>query len=188
MKKLIWIFGQPGSGRKTLIKNIYDNTENIRKKLNIENAKISYIDTSFNRDWLSYSYAEAATRIDTIFSHINDLINSDIDVLIINGSTVDYNQTHNSASKLVMTYPNLEKEIILLLPSDKYIGYERVKASDWFQSDYEEKLTKYPKEWYDVATKHMKKELQSLEELGYKYTEIDTTKGYIFKEEHSKTK
>ena len=44
MKKIIWVFGLPGSGKAELLRDVKEDKNNIREILNIDSDNISYID------------------------------------------------------------------------------------------------------------------------------------------------
>ena len=71
MKKILWLLGQPGSGRKTLINNIRDNREDVRKLLGIEDANISILEIPYNRDSFSNDYKNADERIEKIYNRVS---------------------------------------------------------------------------------------------------------------------
>ena len=52
MKKIVWIFGQPGSGRKTLVKNILNNNEEVKSLLNLTCSSILALDETIKKLFL----------------------------------------------------------------------------------------------------------------------------------------
>ena len=43
MKKVIWIFGESATGKKTLIENLLNNNSSIRNELGLQNKKIEVL-------------------------------------------------------------------------------------------------------------------------------------------------
>lgn len=188
MKKLIMVFGQPGSGRKTLIENINSDTS-IRKVLGISDESIFYKEFPYNRDDL-YEPETSTIRFNAIYECIFNFIKDDKDTLIIPGEFPDFEKKDNSILKKVSDdFPNLAKEIVLLCSGDLDVAYNRLKETDWFKANYKKNLGKYTSDWFVFSVDYMKKGLFSYQELGYKVTEIDTTNGYsIIKQNDLKVK
>ena len=179
MRKIIWVFGLPGTGKSELIKNIKDNKDNIRETLNIESNNISYIDISHDFSNMADDYSETYKRSKLILKRVEEFIDSFNDYLIITGQFIDLKDIAESSLKsLDKTYPNIEKDIIFLDIKDHDLLYERLKQTKWFQSNYERNLTRYPRAWIDVSAKYLRDKVYSNEEDGYKIIEIDTSEGY----------
>ena len=179
MKKIIWIFGLPGTGKSELLKNIKENKDNIRESLNIENDNISYVDISHDIDSILYDIYESIKRSKVILNKVMDSIDNNHDYLIITGQFIDLKDiTENSLRSIDKAYPDIEKEIILLNIDDYDLLYERLKQTKWFQSNYERNLERYPRAWIDISVKYLKNKVYSNEENGYKIIEIDTSEGY----------
>ena len=181
MKKIIWIFGLPGTGKSELLKNIKDNKDNIRETLDIENNNISYIDISHDFSEVIDDYNETRKRSRLISKMVDDFVNGFDDYLIITGQFIDLKDIdENSLRTLNKTYPDIKKEIIFLNIKDYDLLYERLKQTEWFQSNYERNLTRYPRAWLDISAKYLRDKVYLNENNGYKITEIDTSEGYEF--------
>lgn len=180
MKKIIWLFGQPGAGRKTFANNIMNNTGDINETLGIDGEKISFVNLPYGKEKAMSDYRFFTMRKDTIYKNISDFANSDNDVIIINGEYVDYENKNNSIlNTIAIDFSDIEKQIIILSSSDLDVAYERMKKTEWFKSDYEKNINKFPKEWLAFAVKYMKDSLYNFEGIGYKVYEIDTVNGYL---------
>ena len=178
MKKILWLFGQPGSGRKTLINNLKNNREDVGKLLGIEDANISILEIPYNRDSFSNDYKKADERKNNIYNRVREFISDDSDVLLILGEYPDYDRSNNNIVNIGTSFSELNQEIVFLNPSDLDILYERLKDTDWFKFNYKVNLGRYSKDWLKFSTIHMKETFNKMEEMGYKVVEIDTTTGY----------
>ena len=72
MKKLLLVFGLPGSGDVELINNIRNNSNNIREKLGISDLNINYLELPYERDTSFSICIGKSIRKDTINSKIRD--------------------------------------------------------------------------------------------------------------------
>lgn len=179
MKKIIWIFGLPGTGKSELIKNVHEDKNNLRSILNITSDNISYIDVSHDFSKIADEYREVYKRSKLLINKVEEFLDSTNDFLIISGNFVDIRDiTENSIISIDKKYPYIEKEIVFLNIEDHDLLYERIKKTDWFQSNYESCIQRYPRIWVDVAAKYLKDKIYDYKELGYKIIEIDTTEGY----------
>ena len=186
MKKIIWLFGQPGSGRKTLIDSIINNSNNVKELLDICGEKISVVDLKYDRDRI-LDYHITDERDQAINSAINSFCKDDNEVLIIKGEKSDYeNKYRNVLNASSVDHLNIEQEIVILCPSDMDVAYERTKNTEWFKANYETYINRFPKVWLDIAVKDMKYSLSCYDELGYTIIELDTTNGYVIVDKRSK--
>ena len=188
MKKIIWIFGEVGSGKKTLVKKIQNNEDNMRERLQIPSDKIIEYDDPLNGSrqstWDSHGEKKARIR-----REITSFMQSDDDILILMGDHDDIDRIFdNSLIKIATDYPDVEREIIFLEASDLRVQYERVMEEEWFQKDYERNKNRFPRVWLEIANRHLRKTLETYEQYGYKFTEIDTTDGYVIKNNSQKAK
>lgn len=179
MKKIIWIYGQPGAGRKTLIENIKNDTNEVKKTLGIEGANLAILDIPYDRESSYSDFSKTKEREKNIHGSVKSFVTSNYDVLIIPGEFSDYDSPNTPVMKQISEdYPDLEKEIVLLNPSDINVFYERLKNTEWFKSNEKDHLRKYPKEWLNFVIKYMRDHLQEYEEDGYTFYEMDTLDGY----------
>lgn len=182
MKKVIWLFGRAGSGRKTFIDNITNLPEDIKTSLGIENTRISCVVEPYE-ERVGFSYVESQQRKSTTYAHINHFLRGENDVLVLMGESVDYDETHDLLNTISHEYPNIEKEIVLLCPKDLDVLYERLINSEWFNSNNKRTTDNYPREWLDISISHLRKQLRKYEDNGYRFIEIDTTNGYSIDKE-----
>ena len=179
MKKIVWVFGQPGSGRKTLVKNILNNNEEVKSLLNLTCSSILALDENINKNYNSYEFRTIELRKEYILEAISKFIDSTTELLIIYGEFTDFSDIKCSLlSDVAKEYPDLDKEILFLNPSDIEIYHNRLKNTEWFKSNEKENLYRFSKDWLKFATKYYKDYLSGYDKLGYKYTEVDTTEGY----------
>ena len=187
MKKIIYIFGEAGTGKKTLIENILINKENIREQLGIETDKITVVrDTIeiFNSGRFEEEN-EIEKRNRSILKGISKFIQDENEILLIKGNIRDLEEHYKSIIKTIENESKeVEKEIYFLEVKDQEQLYERIINEDWFVKELNKNIYRYPKPWLDISTRHIKNRTYELaEELGYKITEIDTTDGYTVKKE-----
>ena len=189
MKKIIWLFGQPGAGRSTFINSFNNDSNDTKKLLGVSSDNISIIDFPYDRENSSANYGYLNNRRISIYSDIKNFIDNDNEVIIINGEYVDYSDINNGIMKKIQTdFPDINKEILILNPSDLDELYNRMINTDWFKSDYQRNIHKYPKDWLNFAVNYMKKSLLEYEKIGYKVTEVDTLDGYSVTKKHKSFK
>lgn len=182
MKKIIWVFGESATGKKTFIENILSNKNNIRNNFKLNNIKI----TALKRTILTSEEdkKETISRHDAIISGIQDFLNSNYDLLLIKGQTNDMEfelkdiNKQNTLMKSIDMFSNIEQEIILLEIPDNDLSYYRMTQKDWWQEDPEKYKKMIPrKKWDALVVKH-KDKVFSFKKYVSNIYEIDTTKGY----------
>ena len=186
MNKIIWIFGLPGSGRKRFVEAIKDNKDNLADKLELNNSNIYVINKVPALNAMTSSWQEKNNRIDVLIDSIKQE-DSNERIVIIYGSLADLDMNNKEIiPRVAEHHPNYQTELIVLSPSDNDILYDRLTKTEWFKSEKEFKY-RYPRTWLDVATQHITKSAKRVaEEEGFKYTEIDSTQGFIIKNNERK--
>jgi hypothetical protein len=179
MKKIVWIFGQPGSGRKTLVKNILNNNEEVKSLLNLTYSSVLALDDTNNKTFNSYEFRNIELRREYILEAISKFVDSTTELLVVYGEFNDFSDSKFDLLKQIAEdYPDLDKEILFLNPSDIDIYHKRLKNTEWFKSNEKENLFRFPKDWLRFSTNYMKENLYEYKKVGYKITEIDTLDGY----------
>ena len=181
MKKLLLVFGLPGSGDVELINNISNNSNNIREKLGISNLIINYLELPYERDTSFSICIGKSIRKDTINSKIRDFSYDYNDILIIKCEGIDCYENNSMLDSLVINFPDIEKEIIYMCPDNKIEFYSRMTKTEWFMDDYNNNIKKFPIEWLDFSTDYMRNSLLKYTEFGFDYCEIDSINGYNIK-------
>ena len=188
MKKIIWVFGEAGSGRKTLIQNILNNNDNIREELGLTDQNITVAkETIEKHDRRIMDTHETLERNKELLNSIEQFANSDNDILLVKGQYSDLEHGYSSMqTKITKNHPELDKEFYLLEVKDLDLLYERMINQDWFKNNYKKNIERFPKSWISISVNHLKNEINEYEEQGYKVTEIDTTDGYIIENQEPK--
>ena len=181
MKKVMFVFGYPGAGVKTFVNQVFNKNETLVDALDLECKNVFYIEPLFKSNDYPSSMNVEKDRLATFDKYISDFLTSDIDVLLIKGDFNDYNENGVCTLRhIAMTFPDLQREIIFLCPSDLDVGYERLKNTAWFQKNPKENAYKFQFDWYRFATAYMRTHLMSYDSFGYKVQEVDTLDGYKF--------
>jgi hypothetical protein len=179
MKKIVLLFGQPGSGRKTLVKNILNNNEEVKSLLNLTYSSALALDDTNNKTFNSYEFRNIELRREYILEAISKFVDSTTELLVVYGEFNDFSDSKFDLLKhIAEDYPDLDKEILFLNPSDIDIYHKRLKNTEWFKSNEKENLFRFPKDWLRFSTNYMKENLYEYKKVGYKITEIDTLDGY----------
>lgn len=190
MKKIIWIFGESATGKKTLILDLLkDQNSKIRNILNLSNETISVAQCTIDENNASFddSSNEKIRKI-SIMKSIDDFISSDkSSILLIKGQCNDMDERYgNTLKECAISYPNIEKEIYLLEVSDMDLLYNRIINKSWFKEDEERYKKLFPREWIDKAVIKHRKQVEEYHKYGFKITTIDSTNNYnIIKSERS---
>lgn len=181
MKKIVFVFGYPGCGFTTFINEIFNRNEVLYNALNLHGQNIFYYEPEFrSNENPAYKMIER-DRLKVFDEHIQNFIDSDIDVLMVRGGFNDYDEGGVCTLRhIAETFPDLERDIILLNPSDINVGYERLKNTDWFKSDPKENPYKFQFDWYRFSREYMKEHLMNYVDFNYSFHEIDTLDGFRF--------
>jgi len=182
MKKIIWVFGESATGKKTFIENILNKSNvELLSDLNLVEDKINVVQRTINKNISSFDDKEnEKSRHQQIIENISNFINnSDDTVLLIKGQSNDMdNRYGNTLREVAMLFPEIEKEIYLLEVKDMDLLYNRIQNKDWFKVDFENYSKMFPREWIDGAVIRHREQVYSYQDLGYNITEIDSTNGY----------
>ena len=181
MKKIIWIFGESATGKKTFIEKIINNSLEILDDLNLSNKRINVVEKTMENNAASSDIIiHEETRRQLILEDVKKFVENDnYDILLLKGQCNDMNERFgNTLKEAALLYPELDKEIYLLEVSDMDLLYDRVVNKVWFKANEEENSKRFPREWIDNAVAKHRKKVYSYAELGYKITDIDSTNGY----------
>jgi len=182
MKKIIWVFGESATGKKTFIENILNKSNvELLSDLNLVEDKINVVQRTINKNISSFDDKEnEKSRHQQIIENISNFINnSDDTVLLIKGQSNDMdNRYGNTLREVAMLFPEIEKEIYLLEVKDMDLLYNRIQNKDWFQVDFENYSKIFSREWIDGAVIRHREQVYSYQDLGYNITDIDSTNGY----------
>lgn len=182
MKKIIWVFGESATGKKTFIENILNKSENeLLSDLNLIDEKISVVERTINKNVSSFDDTEnEKSRHQQIIESIDYFINnSDDTILLLKGQSNDMdNRYGNTLREVALLFPEIEKEIYLLEVKDMDLLYNRIINKDWFKVDFENYSKMFPREWIDNAVIKHREQVYSYQDLGYKITDMDSTNGY----------
>ena len=103
MKKIIIIYGEPGVGKNILVKNIMNNTDNIRDLLNINTENISVL---FGLDGV-YRYETKDTRSISVIKGMKEFKNSNYELLLVYGDIKDFsNKFDSTLIRINKEFPN----------------------------------------------------------------------------------
>lgn len=181
MKKIIWIFGESATGKKTFIENIVNNSLDILDDLDLNNPRKDVVRRTIDKNLSSFNdVSNEKNRHQIILEEINNFINTDeYDVLLLKGQSNDMDDRYgNTLREVAMLFPEIEKEIYLLEVKDMDLLYNRIQNKDWFKVDFEKYSKMFPREWIDGAVIRHREQVYSYQDLGYNITEIDSTNGY----------
>ena len=185
MKSVIWVFGESATGKSTLINAILNNENNIRSYLGLNNEKIEVIENTILSNVSSFDDEKNEQfRQETIIGKIEDFVQSDNTVLLIKGQTNDMDEKYgNTLKEFALKYSNLKKEIYLLEVNNIDEHYERFTNKDWFQADKSRYEKIFTKEWLPDAIKNHRERVYSFEQYGFTISNIDSTDGFVLKED-----
>lgn len=189
MKKIIWIFGESATGKKTLIEYLMNNPNSeFAIQLGLGNERLSVVERTVSNNLSSFDDMnnEKNRHAQIIDSIKNFICGENYSILLIKGQSNDMDERYGNTLKIsALMYPEIEKEILLLDVQDHDALYTRIVNKDWFQTDKERYSKMFPREWLDKSVEKHKNTVYSYESLGYRITEIDSTNGYeIVKKEN----
>lgn len=185
MKKVIWIFGESATGKKTLIQNLLNHTNSaIENELGLQDKKIRVLKLTIEETNESFDDKNSETkRKNQILSEIECFTKSDLDVLLIKGQANDMDDRYgNTLRTFAERFPQIDKEILLLEVEDLDMLYERIINKSWFKEDEERYSKMFPRSWIDKAVIKHKNKVKSYKDLGFEIIDIDSTDNFIIKE------
>lgn len=165
MKKIIWVFGESATGKRTLINNLYDGDEKTLNTFDMQDKKIDisaitvedsdlsrytnvvdnniYDDSLMEDDNLYFNRENAIKRRKCIMYDTDNFINSDDDILLIKGQINDVNVRRGDILNYFLNkycgYQNLEIETFILQVANKEELAQRVQTKEWFKEMTDEK-------------------------------------------------
>lgn len=173
-KKIIWVFGESATGKRTLINNIYNNDLDTLYTFNMNGMKICVSDITLEDRNSDYDFSEdinvyndsimeednsyfkkerALQRRSGIMIDVENFLKSDSDVLLIKGQVNDMNiKRGNIVGNFLNKYygiENIDIEVFLLKVNDEEELKKRIASKDWFKeitdkSEKEEYLKTIP--------------------------------------------
>jgi len=184
MKKVIWIFGESATGKKTLIENLLNNNSSIRSELGLQNKKIEVLKLTIEETNESFDDKNSEViRNNRILNEVENFTKSDSDVLLIKGQANDMDDRYgNTLRTFAERFSQLDKEILLLEVEDLDLLYNRIINKSWFKEDEERYSKMFPRSWIDKAVVKHRKKVETYKDLGFKIIDIDSTNDFIIKE------
>lgn len=182
MKKIVWIFGESATGKKTFILHALQNNNPVLKQiLGVNDNKISVCQCTIDENNASFDDTEneKIRRVDILQSIEKFTQLDDCSVLLLKGQCNDMDERYgNTLKECALKYPNIQKEIILLEVSDLDLLYNRIINKDWFKEDEQRYSKMFPRQWIDKAVIKHRNQVMNYEKYGYKITTIDSTNEY----------
>ena len=158
MKKIIWVFGQSATGKKTLINKLLKHDEKTLSELNLDCQKISACQNTVNDDVLIrtttnhildyddrnmqpdneyFNQEIAKNRRNCIMSDSFDFLENDNDILLIKGQDNDIWPGRGDIVKYFLenfaNREDVEIEVYILLVENEQIWRKRIEQKEWFQ-------------------------------------------------------
>lgn len=182
MKKIIWVFGESATGKKTFILNLLNNKNpQLKQMLGIFDNEVSVSQCTIDENNASFDDVtnEQNRRTEILKSIENFLQSNNNSTLLLKGQCNDMDERYgNTLKECALKYPNVEKSIVLLEVSDLNLLYNRIINKDWFKEDEERYSKLFPRQWIDNAVIKHRKQVMDYEKYGYKITTIDSTNEY----------
>jgi hypothetical protein len=186
MKKIIWIFGESATGKKTLIVDLlHSPNSEIRKQLGLSNEIVSVAQCTIDENNASFDDSlNEKNRNNAIMRSIDEFIKSnETSILLLKGQCNDMDERYgNTLKECAVTYPDIAKEIYLLEVRDMDLLYNRIINKSWFKEDEERYKKLFPREWIDKAVIKHRKQVESYAKYGFRITTIDSTNNYTIVE------
>lgn len=158
MKKIIWIYGQSATGKKTLINKLLSSDAKALEELDLQNKHIVacqntivddklilpkmvdafiYNDSKMQEDNEYFNRDNAKNRRACIMTDTLDFLQSSADVLLIKGQDNDiWNGRGDIVKYFLEKFANrddLEIEVYILMVENDEIWQQRIASKQWFQ-------------------------------------------------------
>lgn len=158
MKKIIWIYGQSATGKKTLINKLLNGNAKALEELDLQNKHIVacqntivddklvlpkivdafiYDDSKMQEDNEYFNRDNAKNRRACIMTDTLDFLQSSADVLLIKGQDNDiWNGRGDIVKYFLEKFANrddLEIEVYILMVENDEIWQQRIASKQWFQ-------------------------------------------------------
>lgn len=159
MKKIIWIFGQSATGKKTLINKLLARDTKALMELGLENKNIVacqntiidtkivtpsqpdnfiYDDTTMQEDNEYFSRDNAKNRRSCIMTDALSFLNSNNDILLIKGQDNDIWPHRGDIVKYFLNNFNnqddVEIDVYILMVENDEIWQQRIAKKEWFKN------------------------------------------------------
>ncbi len=214
MKKIIWIFGQSATGKKTLINKLLKHDESTLVDLGLSGSNIwaceatinddkkitpkindvfLYNDVNLEKDNAYFNQRKAINRRSCIMTDTVRFINDkDADVLLIKGQDNDIWPNRGDIVKNFLRnicLQDIEMEVFILSVLDDEVWKKRIVSKKWFQ-DFKEQDFIMKKMLMERKNKsHEKRVIQAFDAANIPIKIIDSSgKHYEIVDELNKTK
>ncbi len=158
MKKIIWIYGQSATGKKTLINKLLNGNAKALEELDLQNKHIVacqntivddklvlpkmvdafiYDDSKMQEDNEYFNRDNAKNRRACIMTDTLDFLQSSADILLIKGQDNDIWTGRGDIVKYFLekfaNRDDLEIEVYILMVENDEIWQQRITSKQWFQ-------------------------------------------------------
>lgn len=159
MKKIIWLFGQSATGKKTLINKLLARDTKALDELGLENKKIvackntiiddkqvlptkpdnfTYDDKTLEKDNEYFNQEKAKNRRSCIMTDALSFLNSNNDILLIKGQDNDIWPHRGDIVKYFLSNfasrDDVEIDVYILMVENDEIWFQRIAKKEWFKN------------------------------------------------------
>lgn len=159
MKKIIWLFGQSATGKKTLINKLLSGDVKTLEDLNFQGKKIvackntiiddkqvlptkpdnfTYDDKTLEKDNEYFNQEKAKNRRSCIMTDALSFLNSNNDILLIKGQDNDIWPHRGDIVKYFLSNfnnrDNVEINVYILMVENDEIWSQRIAKKEWFKN------------------------------------------------------